>query len=145
MPSLRDYRDRIASVKSTRKITSAMARPVNWKTQDKAETSQPRKSDERYDGPRAKELVGGSTVRHCCRYRQARCASARCRISGPWSVWRLCANIIRANAQSKSLLTKAKKSNCCVGRKAYDAFRRAHEQSSGSLYGTWWQTSRIFQ
>lgn len=44
MPSLRDYRDRIASVKSTRKITSAMklvAASKLKKAQDKAEASQP--------------------------------------------------------------------------------------------------------
>ena len=44
MPSLRDYRDRIASVKSTRKITSAMkmvAASKLKKAQDQAEASQP--------------------------------------------------------------------------------------------------------
>lgn len=44
MPSLKDYRDRIASVKSTRKITSAMkmvAASKLKKAQDKAEASQP--------------------------------------------------------------------------------------------------------
>ena len=44
MPSLRDYRDRIASVKSTKKITSAMklvAASKLKKAQDKAEASQP--------------------------------------------------------------------------------------------------------
>ena len=44
MPSLRDYRDRIASVKSTKKITSAMkmvAASKLKKAQDQAEASQP--------------------------------------------------------------------------------------------------------
>lgn len=44
MPSLKDYRNRIASVKSTRKITSAMkmvAASKLKKAQDKAEASQP--------------------------------------------------------------------------------------------------------
>ena len=44
MPSLKDYRDRIASVKSTRKITSAMkmvAASKLKKAQDRAEASQP--------------------------------------------------------------------------------------------------------
>lgn len=44
MPSLKDYRDRIASVKSTKKITSAMkmvAAAKLKKAQDKAEASQP--------------------------------------------------------------------------------------------------------
>ncbi|MDY0030050.1 MAG: F0F1 ATP synthase subunit gamma [Pseudobdellovibrionaceae bacterium] len=44
MPSLRDYRDRIASVKSTRKITSAMkmvAASKLKKAQESAEASQP--------------------------------------------------------------------------------------------------------
>ena len=44
MPSLRDYRDRIASVKSTKKITSAMkmvAASKLRKAQDQAEASQP--------------------------------------------------------------------------------------------------------
>lgn len=44
MPSLKDYRDRIASVKSTRKITSAMkmvAASKLKKAQDQAEASQP--------------------------------------------------------------------------------------------------------
>jgi F-type H+-transporting ATPase subunit gamma len=44
MPSLKDYRDRIASVKSTRKITSAMklvAASKLKKAQDKAQASQP--------------------------------------------------------------------------------------------------------
>lgn len=44
MPSLRDYRDRIASVKSTKKITSAMkmvAASKLKKAQDQAESSQP--------------------------------------------------------------------------------------------------------
>jgi F-type H+-transporting ATPase subunit gamma len=44
MPSLKDYRDRIASVKSTKKITSAMkmvAASKLKKAQDKAEASQP--------------------------------------------------------------------------------------------------------
>lgn len=44
MPSLRDYRDRIASVKSTRKITSAMkmvAASKLKKAQEQAEASQP--------------------------------------------------------------------------------------------------------
>lgn len=44
MPSLRDYRDRIKSVKSTRKITSAMkmvAASKLRKAQDQAEASQP--------------------------------------------------------------------------------------------------------
>ena len=44
MPSLRDYRDRIASVKSTRKITSAMkmvAAAKLKKAQEQAEASQP--------------------------------------------------------------------------------------------------------
>lgn len=44
MPSLRDYRDRIKSVKSTRKITSAMkmvAASKLKKAQDQAEASQP--------------------------------------------------------------------------------------------------------
>jgi len=44
MPSLKDYRDRIVSVKSTRKITSAMklvAASKLKKAQDKAEKSQP--------------------------------------------------------------------------------------------------------
>lgn len=44
MPSLKDYRDRITSVKSTRKITSAMkmvAASKLKKAQDKAEASQP--------------------------------------------------------------------------------------------------------
>ncbi|MGH1398619.1 MAG: F0F1 ATP synthase subunit gamma [Alphaproteobacteria bacterium] len=44
MPSLRDYRDRITSVKSTRKITSAMkmvAASKLKKAQDQAEASQP--------------------------------------------------------------------------------------------------------
>lgn len=44
MPSLKDYRDRIASVKSTRKITSAMkmvAASKLKKAQDAAEASQP--------------------------------------------------------------------------------------------------------
>ncbi|MCB9983417.1 MAG: F0F1 ATP synthase subunit gamma [Rhodospirillales bacterium] len=44
MPSLRDYRDRIASVKSTRKITSAMkmvAASKLRKAQEQAEASQP--------------------------------------------------------------------------------------------------------
>ncbi|MGE4314298.1 MAG: F0F1 ATP synthase subunit gamma [Pseudobdellovibrionaceae bacterium] len=44
MPSLRDYRDRIASVKSTRKITSAMKMVAAAKlkrAQDQAEASQP--------------------------------------------------------------------------------------------------------
>lgn len=44
MPSLKDYRDRIASVKSTRKITSAMkmvAASKLKKAQEKAEASQP--------------------------------------------------------------------------------------------------------
>jgi len=44
MPSLKDYRDRIASVKSTKKITSAMkmvAASKLKKAQDQAEASQP--------------------------------------------------------------------------------------------------------
>ena len=44
MPSLKDYRDRIASVKSTKKITSAMkmvAASKLKKAQDQAESSQP--------------------------------------------------------------------------------------------------------
>jgi len=44
MPSLKDYRDRISSVKSTKKITSAMkmvAASKLKKAQDKAEASQP--------------------------------------------------------------------------------------------------------
>jgi len=44
MPSLKDYRDRIASVKSTKKITSAMKMVAASKlkrAQDKAEASQP--------------------------------------------------------------------------------------------------------
>ncbi len=44
MPSLRDYRDRIKSVKSTRKITSAMkmvAASKLRKAQEQAENSQP--------------------------------------------------------------------------------------------------------
>lgn len=44
MPSLKDYRDRIASVKSTKKITSAMkmvAASKLKKAQEKAESSQP--------------------------------------------------------------------------------------------------------
>jgi len=44
MPSLKDYRDRIASVKSTKKITSAMkmvAASKLKKAQDKAEAAQP--------------------------------------------------------------------------------------------------------
>ena len=44
MPSLRDYRDRISSVKSTKKITSAMkmvAAAKLKKAQDQAEASQP--------------------------------------------------------------------------------------------------------
>ena len=44
MPSLRDYRDRISSVKSTKKITSAMkmvAASKLKKAQDQAESSQP--------------------------------------------------------------------------------------------------------
>ena len=44
MPNLKDYRDRISSVKSTRKITSAMklvAASKLKKAQDKAEASQP--------------------------------------------------------------------------------------------------------
>ena len=44
MPSLKEYRDRISSVKSTRKITSAMkmvAASKLKKAQDQAEASQP--------------------------------------------------------------------------------------------------------
>ena len=44
MPSLKDYRDRITSVKSTRKITSAMkmvAASKLKKAQERAEASQP--------------------------------------------------------------------------------------------------------
>ena len=44
MPSLKDYRDRISSVKSTKKITSAMkmvAASKLKKAQDRAEASQP--------------------------------------------------------------------------------------------------------
>lgn len=44
MPSLKDYRDRITSVKSTKKITSAMkmvAASKLKKAQDQAESSQP--------------------------------------------------------------------------------------------------------
>ena len=62
MPSLKDYRDRIASVKSTKKITSAMkmvAASKLKKAQDQAEASQPYA---RAMGEMLARVAGGVTI-----------------------------------------------------------------------------------
>ena len=62
MPSLKDYRDRIASVKSTKKITSAMkmvAASKLKKAQDQAEASQPYA---RTMGEMLARVAGGVTI-----------------------------------------------------------------------------------
>ena len=62
MPSLKDYRDRIASVKSTKKITSAMkmvAASKLKKAQDQAEASQPYA---RAMGEMLSRVAGGVTI-----------------------------------------------------------------------------------
>ncbi|MDP7142186.1 MAG: F0F1 ATP synthase subunit gamma [Alphaproteobacteria bacterium] len=134
MPSLRDYRDRIASVKSTRKITSAMkmvAASKLKKAQDKAETSQPyAKAMSDMMVRIAKELVIGSdgpallvgTGKQDVHLLVV--VSADRGLCGGFN-----ANIIRrANAQIKELVDEGKEVKLlCVGRKAYDAFRRTHK------------------
>lgn len=131
MPSLKDYRDRIASVKSTRKITSAMkmvAASKLKKAQEQAEASQPyatamsemmaRVASGVIIGPSSpKLLIGtGSDQRHLL----VVITSDR-GLAGGFN-----ANIIRrARTEIRRLTADGKDvSLVCVGRKARDILKR---------------------
>lgn len=131
MPSLRDYRDRIKSVKSTRKITSAMkmvAASKLRKAQEQAEASQPyaqamaemmaRVAKNVVISPASsKLLVGtGSDQRHLVVI-----VSADRGLCGGFNsnIAKLARNVIadlKNDGKDVSLL--------CAGRKAYDLLRR---------------------
>ncbi|MES2728611.1 MAG: F0F1 ATP synthase subunit gamma [Pseudomonadota bacterium] len=131
MPSLKQYRDRIASVKSTRKITSAMkmvAASKLRKAQEQAEASQPyaramqamltrlaSAAQNNSAGPRL--LVGtGQDTRHLLVV-----MSSDRGLCGGFN-----ANLIRfVRAEVKRLQDMGKDVKiCCVGRKGRDGLRR---------------------
>jgi F-type H+-transporting ATPase subunit gamma len=131
MPSLKDYRDRIASVKSTRKITSAMkmvAASKLKKAQEQAEAGQPyasamgdmmaRVSQNVVVGPNSpKLLIGtGSNKKHLLV-----AVTADRGLCGGFNgnLVRLVRNEIqRLHGEGKEVKL------LCVGRKGYDFFKR---------------------
>jgi F-type H+-transporting ATPase subunit gamma len=132
MPSLKDYRDRIASVKSTRKITSAMkmvAASKLKKAQEQAEASQPYASAmagmmarvaanvPANGGP--KLLVGtGNDQSHLMIV-----VTADRGLCGGFN-----SNLVRKVSQDLLALEKEGKSVklVCVGRKGYDVLKREY-------------------
>ncbi len=133
MPSLKQYRDRITSVKSTRKITSAMkmvAASKLRKAQEQAEASQPYAramqamltrlsvaAQGNSAGPRL--LVGtGNDKRHLLVV-----MSSDRGLCGGFN-----ANLVRFVRAEVRRLQDAQKDVkiCCVGRKARDVLRRTH-------------------
>ena len=147
MPSLRDYRDRIAAVKSTRKITSAMkmvAASKLRKAQDQAEASQPYAQamadmmarvakNVVVSDASSKLLVGtGSDQKH-----MIVAVTADRGLCGGFN-----GNLAKAViAKINSLTTEGKDvSLVCVGRKGRDVLRRGHshriEQSFIGILGS---------
>tara|TARA_R110001592_G_scaffold20926_9_gene84656 strand:- start:40931 stop:41842 length:912 start_codon:yes stop_codon:yes gene_type:complete len=133
MPSLRDYRDRIKSVKSTRKITSAMkmvAASKLRKAQEQAEKSQPyaqamaamlaRLSANVVISTSSPKLLAGSGEDQ--KYLLIVVTADRGLCGG------FNANIVKdARAKIRSLLAQGKDvSIVCVGRKGYDLLSREH-------------------
>lgn len=133
MPSLRDYRDRIKSVKSTRKITSAMkmvAASKLRKAQEQAEASQPyaqamadmlsrvAKNVVINDGS-SKLLAGtGSDQKHLLVV-----VTADRGLCGGFNT-----NLVKEALSKMNTLTNEGKdvSVLCVGRKGRDAFKRGY-------------------
>lgn len=135
MPSLKDYRDRIASVKSTRKITSAMKMVAASKlkrAQEKAEASQPyaqamggmlaRVAANVVLGPHSSPLLVGTGQDQVHLLVVVTSDRGLC---GGFNT-----NVIRNARMMLQELTQAGKEVrlLCVGRKARDAFKREHEE-----------------
>lgn len=135
MPSLRDYRDRIKSVKSTRKITSAMkmvAASKLRKAQDQAEAAQPyaqsmadmltRVAQNVVISDASSPLLAGtgSDQRHLLVV-----VTADRGLCGGFN-----GNLVKAATQKIYQLSDLGKEVkvVCVGRKGRDALRRGHSQ-----------------
>lgn len=141
MPSLKEYRDRIASVKSTRKITSAMkmvAASKLKKAQDQAVASQPyaskmasilsRLADSTKANPDAPKLLVGTGKQDvhllivmtsdrglCGGFNGALIRSAHRKI-----------NELKMAGKTVKLI--------CIGRKGYDALRKVHADAIEARY-----------
>lgn len=135
MPSLRDYRDRIKSVKSTRKITSAMkmvAASKLRKAQEQAESSQPYA---RAMGAMLSRLAANVVISSASPKLLAGSGEDQKYLLIVVTADRgLCggfnANIIKdARAKISELEAQGKEvSLVCVGRKGYDLLQRQHGQ-----------------
>lgn len=130
MPSLRDYRDRIKSVKSTRKITSAMKMVAASKlrrAQEQAEASQP------YAQSMAKmltRLASNATGASSSKLLSGTGADQRVLMIVVTADRGLCggfnANVVKeARTNARDILAQGKElSIVCVGRKGYDLLNR---------------------
>lgn len=152
MPSLRDYRDRIASVKSTRKITSAMkmvAASKLKKAQLKAEASQPyatamsemmsRLAQDVIIGPESPKLLVGTGQDQV---QLVVVISADRGLCGGFNAY--------VNRRAYKLIMDLEKRGktvkiLCVGRKAHDAMRRQFaDKMYESVIGVSGQTTLSF-
>ena len=142
MPSLRDYRDRIASVKSTRKITSAMkmvAASKLKKAQEQAESSQPyaeamagmieRVAENVVIGPNSPKLLIGTGKDDV---HLLVVVSADRGLCGGFN-----GNLIRqAKLEVSRLVSEGKQVKViCVGRKGFDGLKGSYRENVLKTFG----------